>query len=174
MQRNWTNYGNGIPQGTWSRYDTGYVLSYFVMLFVPLLVAPYRRKLPYSPRQIAFYAEASRKRVTVCVYDTPGNKNVQDTSFSSSDILLEGVPRPMKKAAVICYTLRSLWTASIPSPAALSKQSLLWKTALTSVQACRTMEQAPVQIGQFILGKNLGIGAFGKVRNQNDNDHDTS
>jgi hypothetical protein len=26
------------------------------------------------------------------------------------------------------------------------------------------MEQAPVQIGQFILGKNLGIGAFGKVR----------
>jgi len=25
------------------------------------------------------------------------------------------------------------------------------------------MEQAPVQIGQFILGKNLGIGAFGKV-----------
>jgi hypothetical protein len=27
-----------------------------------------------------------------------------------------------------------------------------------------TMEQAPVQIGQFILGKNLGIGAFGKVR----------
>jgi 5'-AMP-activated protein kinase catalytic alpha subunit len=27
------------------------------------------------------------------------------------------------------------------------------------------MEQAPVQIGQFILGKNLGIGAFGKVRN---------
>jgi len=27
-----------------------------------------------------------------------------------------------------------------------------------------TMEQAPVQVGQFILGKNLGIGAFGKVR----------
>jgi hypothetical protein len=26
------------------------------------------------------------------------------------------------------------------------------------------MEQAPVQVGQFILGKNLGIGAFGKVR----------
>jgi len=26
------------------------------------------------------------------------------------------------------------------------------------------MEQAPVQIGQFILGKNLGIGAFGKVK----------
>lgn len=26
------------------------------------------------------------------------------------------------------------------------------------------MEQAPIQIGQFILGKNLGIGAFGKVR----------
>lgn len=26
------------------------------------------------------------------------------------------------------------------------------------------MEQPPVQIGQFILGKNLGIGAFGKVR----------
>jgi hypothetical protein len=26
------------------------------------------------------------------------------------------------------------------------------------------MDQAPVQIGQFILGKNLGIGAFGKVR----------
>ena len=25
------------------------------------------------------------------------------------------------------------------------------------------MEQAPVKIGQFILGKNLGIGAFGKV-----------
>jgi hypothetical protein len=25
-------------------------------------------------------------------------------------------------------------------------------------------EQAPVQIGQFILAKNLGIGAFGKVR----------
>ena len=25
------------------------------------------------------------------------------------------------------------------------------------------MEQAPVQIGQYILGKNLGIGAFGKV-----------
>lgn len=24
-------------------------------------------------------------------------------------------------------------------------------------------EQAPVQIGQFILAKNLGIGAFGKV-----------
>jgi hypothetical protein len=24
-------------------------------------------------------------------------------------------------------------------------------------------EQAPVQVGQFILGKNLGIGAFGKV-----------
>lgn len=33
-----------------------------------------------------------------------------------------------------------------------------------AAQACRTMEQAPVQIGQFILGKNLGIGAFGKVR----------
>jgi hypothetical protein len=28
------------------------------------------------------------------------------------------------------------------------------------------MEQAPVQVGQFILGKNLGIGAFGKVRNR--------
>jgi hypothetical protein len=27
-----------------------------------------------------------------------------------------------------------------------------------------SMEQPPVQIGQFILGKNLGIGAFGKVR----------
>ena len=27
------------------------------------------------------------------------------------------------------------------------------------------MEQAPVQIGQYILGKNLGIGAFGKVSN---------
>ena len=26
------------------------------------------------------------------------------------------------------------------------------------------MDQAPVQIGQFILDKNLGIGAFGKVR----------
>eukprot|EP00978_Attheya_sp_CCMP212_P006169 scaffold13869_cov69-Attheya_sp.AAC.4 len=26
------------------------------------------------------------------------------------------------------------------------------------------MEHTPVQIGQFILGKNLGIGAFGKVR----------
>ena len=25
-------------------------------------------------------------------------------------------------------------------------------------------QQLPVQIGQFILGKNLGIGAFGKVR----------
>jgi len=25
-------------------------------------------------------------------------------------------------------------------------------------------EQAPVQVGQFILAKNLGIGAFGKVR----------
>jgi hypothetical protein len=30
------------------------------------------------------------------------------------------------------------------------------------------MEQAPVQIGQFILGKNLGIGAFGKVRQEPD------
>jgi hypothetical protein len=30
--------------------------------------------------------------------------------------------------------------------------------------ANNAMEQAPVQIGQFILGKNLGIGAFGKVR----------
>jgi hypothetical protein len=29
-------------------------------------------------------------------------------------------------------------------------------------------EQAPVQIGQFILAKNLGIGAFGKVRWKND------
>lgn len=27
------------------------------------------------------------------------------------------------------------------------------------------MEQPPVQIGQYVLGKNLGIGAFGKVRN---------
>eukprot|EP00815_Leptocylindrus_aporus_P011166 CAMPEP_0116056302 /NCGR_PEP_ID=MMETSP0322-20121206/3944_1 /TAXON_ID=163516 /ORGANISM="Leptocylindrus danicus var. apora, Strain B651" /LENGTH=573 /DNA_ID=CAMNT_0003540115 /DNA_START=259 /DNA_END=1981 /DNA_ORIENTATION=- len=26
------------------------------------------------------------------------------------------------------------------------------------------MEQAPIQIGQFILGNNLGIGAFGKVK----------
>jgi 5'-AMP-activated protein kinase catalytic alpha subunit len=26
------------------------------------------------------------------------------------------------------------------------------------------MEQPPVQIGQYLLGKNLGIGAFGKVR----------
>ena len=26
------------------------------------------------------------------------------------------------------------------------------------------MEQPPVQIGQYVLGKNLGIGAFGKVR----------
>lgn len=26
------------------------------------------------------------------------------------------------------------------------------------------MEQPPVQIGQFVLGKNLGIGAFGKVK----------
>mmetsp|Transcript_42955 Transcript_42955/g.103959 ORF Transcript_42955/g.103959 Transcript_42955/m.103959 type:complete len:702 (-) Transcript_42955:1768-3873(-) len=26
------------------------------------------------------------------------------------------------------------------------------------------MDQAPIQIGQFILGKNLGIGAFGKVK----------
>ena len=34
------------------------------------------------------------------------------------------------------------------------------------------MEQAPVQIGQFILGKNLGIGAFGKVRGEHSNMHD--
>jgi len=27
-----------------------------------------------------------------------------------------------------------------------------------------TMDQPPVKIGQYILGKNLGIGAFGKVR----------
>ena len=26
------------------------------------------------------------------------------------------------------------------------------------------MDQTPVQIGQYVLGKNLGIGAFGKVR----------
>lgn len=26
------------------------------------------------------------------------------------------------------------------------------------------MEQPSIQIGQFVLGKNLGIGAFGKVR----------
>jgi len=26
------------------------------------------------------------------------------------------------------------------------------------------MEQAPIQIGQYVLGKNLGIGAFGKVK----------
>lgn len=39
------------------------------------------------------------------------------------------------------------------------------RSTQTSAQACWTMEQAPVQIGQFILGKNLGIGAFGKVRN---------
>lgn len=26
------------------------------------------------------------------------------------------------------------------------------------------MDQAPVQIGQFVIGKTLGIGAFGKVR----------
>jgi hypothetical protein len=25
------------------------------------------------------------------------------------------------------------------------------------------MDQAPIKIGQYILGKNLGIGAFGKV-----------
>jgi len=25
------------------------------------------------------------------------------------------------------------------------------------------MEQAPIKIGQYVLGKNLGIGAFGKV-----------
>jgi hypothetical protein len=25
------------------------------------------------------------------------------------------------------------------------------------------MDQAPVKIGQYVLGKNLGIGAFGKV-----------
>ena len=25
------------------------------------------------------------------------------------------------------------------------------------------MDQQPVQIGQYVLGKNLGIGAFGKV-----------
>jgi len=31
-------------------------------------------------------------------------------------------------------------------------------------------EQAPVQIGQFILAKNLGIGAFGKVRCRNHRD----
>jgi 5'-AMP-activated protein kinase catalytic alpha subunit len=28
------------------------------------------------------------------------------------------------------------------------------------------MEQAPVKIGQYVLGKNLGIGAFGKVRSK--------
>lgn len=26
------------------------------------------------------------------------------------------------------------------------------------------MDQSPVKIGQYVLGKNLGIGAFGKVR----------
>jgi len=35
-----------------------------------------------------------------------------------------------------------------------------------------TMEQAPVQIGQFVLGKNLGIGAFGKVRTKKEKDLD--
>ena len=35
---------------------------------------------------------------------------------------------------------------------------------LFSLTKIITMEQPPVQIGQFILGKNLGIGAFGKVR----------
>ena len=25
------------------------------------------------------------------------------------------------------------------------------------------MDQAPIKIGQYVLGKNLGIGAFGKV-----------
>lgn len=32
------------------------------------------------------------------------------------------------------------------------------------IQQPYTMEQPPVQIGQYVLGKNLGIGAFGKVR----------
>lgn len=40
-----------------------------------------------------------------------------------------------------------------------SKEKQLRKAAKRS----SIMEQAPVQIGQFILGKNLGIGAFGKV-----------
>ena len=38
------------------------------------------------------------------------------------------------------------------------------RTAPALITTKITMEQAPVQIGQYILQKNLGIGAFGKVR----------
>lgn len=31
------------------------------------------------------------------------------------------------------------------------------------------MDQQPVQIGQYVLGKNLGIGAFGKVKSSSEN-----
>jgi hypothetical protein len=33
------------------------------------------------------------------------------------------------------------------------------------------MDQAPIKIGQYVLGKNLGIGAFGKVSSEFDRRH---
>jgi hypothetical protein len=31
------------------------------------------------------------------------------------------------------------------------------------ISSSGVMEQAPIKIGQYVRGKNLGIGAFGKV-----------
>jgi hypothetical protein len=58
-----------------------------------------------------------------------------------------------------------LSTAAQPSQQHLLQSQETQQTKLTlALVSGIIMEQAPVQIGQFILGKNLGIGAFGKVR----------
>lgn len=44
----------------------------------------------------------------------------------------------------------------------LSRRLFIW--CPYAERPLTTMDLTPVQIGQFILGKNLGIGAFGKVR----------
>jgi hypothetical protein len=54
--------------------------------------------------------------------------------------------------------------ADIHPPSHGNKTRAVTRVKLVSDSSFKTMEQAPVQIGQFILGKNLGIGAFGKVR----------
>ena len=88
-------------------------------------------------------------------------KTISDTTHSST------VSAQPKKIEAFLLCLPSTDGSPLAAPSPKPRHCGAWLSSRLSSPYTHTifsMEQPPVQIGQFILGKNLGIGAFGKVR----------
>ena len=80
---------------------------------------------------------------SIALLDTATAENTQSRSRSSKPLYCPVTPDVLRSREIRGGDKR--WTERGQTPVS-------------------AMEQPPVQIGQYVLGKNLGIGAFGKVR----------